>query len=228
MRPSSLRLPHQEEAIRQAERSRIARDLHDDLGGNLIAIKMALAQLMARLPADPPQLGEKAGYIDALVDRTIESVHRISAGLRPSVLDLGIVAALAWQAREFEQQTDIPVDMHMPDENLALEPDHANALFHIHQEALTNIAKHAGATRVTVTLQKEGDALTLAICDNGRGIDAPDRLKPESCGLPGMTERVQALGGTLALSAAPGGGTMVTIKTSLAPPAVRAREQEPE
>jgi two-component system sensor histidine kinase UhpB len=228
MRPSSPRQHHQEDAIRQAERSRIARDLHDDLGGNLIAIKMALAQLMARLPADPPQLGEKAGYIDALVDRTIESVHRISADLRPSVLDPGIVAALAWQAREFERQTGIPVDMHMPDENLALGADHAEALFHLHQEALTNIARHAGATRVTVTLEEEGGAITLSICDNGRGIDAADRLRPQSFGLRGMRERVQALGGTLALSAAPGGGTMVTIKTSLAPPAVGAREQEPE
>lgn len=226
MRPSSSRQQHQEAAIRQAERSRIARDLHDDLGGNLIAIKMAMAQLMARLPADAPLLAEKAGYIDALIDRTIDSVHRISEGLRPSVLDLGIVAALAWQAREFEQQTGIPVVMRVPDEHLALAPDYAGALFHIHQEALTNIARHAGATGVTVTLEREGDALTLSICDNGCGIDAADRLQARSLGLRGMNERAQALGGTLALSAAPGGGTMVTIKTSLAPPVVGARKQQ--
>jgi two-component system sensor histidine kinase UhpB len=226
MRPSSPRQQHQEAAIRQAERSRIARDLHDDLGGNLIAIKMALAQLMTRLPADAPLLAEKAGYIDALVERTIDSVHRIAEGLRPSVLDLGIVAALAWQAREFKQQTGIPVVMRMPDEHLALAPDHADALFHIHQEALTNIARHAAATGVKVTLEREGDALTLSICDDGRGIDAADRLQAQSLGLRGMTERAQALGGTLALSAAPGGGTMLTINTSLAPPVVGARKQQ--
>ena len=226
MRPSSPSQQHQEAAIRQAERSRIARDLHDDLGGNLIAIKMAMAQLIARLPADAPHLGEKAGYIDALVDRTIDSVHRISQGLRPSVLDLGIVAAIAWQAREFEQQTGIPVVMRMPDKNLRLAPDHAGALFHIYQEALTNIAKHAGATLVTVTLEREGDALTLSICDNGRGIGAADLLQAQSLGLRGMAERAQSLGGTLALSAAPGGGTMLTIKTSLAPPVVGAQKQQ--
>ena len=208
------------EQAKEDERTRIAREIHDDLGGNLTAIKMALAMLSARLPPDQPDLLDKANYVDGLVDRTIEAVHRISLDLRPSTLDLGIVAALEWQAREFEKQMGIAVIMRCPhrddDGDLELEPDHASALFRIFQEALTNIAKHANATRVTVSLRRQRNLLTLAICDNGRGVQPADRLKPQSFGLRGMSERASALGGTLALSSAPGGGTMVTIKTRLA------------
>ncbi|WP_288380694.1 histidine kinase [uncultured Massilia sp.] len=204
------------EQVKEQERTRIAREIHDDLGGNLTAIKMALSMMAARLPEDRPQLLEKANYLDDLVDRTIEAVHRISLDLRPTMLDLGIVAALEWQAREFEKQVGIACVFRGPGEDIVLDDDHTAALFRIFQEALTNIAKHAGATRVTVSLRREGEHLLLAICDNGRGIQAADRLKPQSFGLRGMSERAKALGGTLALSAAPGGGTMVTIKIRLA------------
>ncbi|MFC5509562.1 ATP-binding protein [Massilia jejuensis] len=210
------------EQVKEQERARIAREIHDDLGGNLTAIKMALSMLSSRLPPDQPGLLEKAAYLDDLVDRTIEAVHRISLDLRPSTLDLGIVAALEWQAREFEKQAGVACIFRSAerahDLERALAPDHAAALFRIFQEALTNVAKHAGATRVTVTLRRQRQHLTLAICDNGRGITPADRLKPASFGLRGMSERARALGGTLTLSAAPGGGTMVTIKIRLAPP----------
>lgn len=199
------------EQVKEQERARIAREIHDDLGGNLTAIKMALAMLSARLP-DDAALVEKAQYLDDLVDRTIDAVHRISLDLRPSTLDLGIVAALEWQAREFEKQMGIACYFRSFDADFDLDPDHASALFRIFQEALTNIAKHAGATRVTVTLRRQRQHLTLTICDNGRGITPADRLKPQSFGLRGMSERTRALGGTLALSAAPGGGTMVVVK----------------
>jgi two-component system sensor histidine kinase UhpB len=106
-------------------------------------------------------------------------VHRISLDLRPSTLDLGIVAALEWQAREFEKGWASPASSAAPTEiERELDPDHAAALFRIFQEALTNVAKHAGATRVTVTLRRQRQHLTLAICDNGRGIAPADRLKP--------------------------------------------------
>ncbi|NNG22588.1 two-component sensor histidine kinase [Massilia sp. ML15P13] len=205
------------EQVKEQERARIAREIHDDLGGNLTAIKMALAMLAARLPEQPVLL-EKANYLDDLVDRTIEAVHRISLDLRPTMLDLGIVAALEWQAREFEKQMGIACVFRSPDKDILLDDDHATALFRIFQEALTNIAKHAAATRVTVSLRQQRAHLTLVICDNGRGIEPADRLKPQSFGLRGMSERAKALGGTLALSPAPGGGTMVTIKTRLAAP----------
>jgi signal transduction histidine kinase len=201
--------------VKEQERARIAREIHDDLGGNLTAIKMALAMLAARLP-DDPALRDKADYLDDLVDRTIEAVHRISLDLRPGTLDLGLVAALEWQAREFEKQMGIACVFRSADKEIDLDPDQAVALFRIVQEALTNIAKHAGATRVTLSLRRLRQHLTLSIGDNGRGITPADRLKPQSFGLRGMSERARALGGTLALSQAPGGGTMVVVKISLA------------
>ncbi|MCC2956983.1 histidine kinase [Massilia sp. IC2-477] len=213
------------EQVKEQERARIAREIHDDLGGNLTAIKMALAMLAARLPDKQPALLEKANYLDDLVDRSIEAVHRISLDLRPTMLDLGIVAALEWQAREFEKQMGIACVFRGPDEDILLDDDHATALFRIFQEALTNIAKHAGATRVTVLLRRQRAHLSLDICDNGRGIQPADRLKPHSFGLRGMSERAKALGGTLVLSSAPGGGTMVTIKIRLATPQEKTKNE---
>jgi two-component system, NarL family, sensor histidine kinase UhpB len=205
------------EQVKEQERTRIAREIHDDLGGNLTAIKMALAMLTTRLPGDAA-LTDKAAYVDGLVDRTIDAVHRISLDLRPPTLDLGIVAALEWQALEFEKQAGIACVFRSPNKDIELDPDHAAALFRIFQEALTNIAKHARATRVSVTLRRERRQLLLTIRDNGCGIEPADRLKRQSFGLRGMSERARALGGTLALSPAPGGGTMVAVKIRLATP----------
>ncbi len=207
------------EDVKEQERTRIAREIHDDLGGNLTAIKMALAMLSKRLPADQPQLADKAAYVDALVDRTIEAVHRISLDLRPSMLDFGIVAALEWQVKEFDKHVGVACSFSSSDKDIDLPDEHASALFRIFQEALTNIAKHAGATRVTVALQRRRGQLVLKIADNGGGIATADRIKPGSFGLRGMSERALALGGTMALSRAPGGGTIVTIKIKLAAPA---------
>jgi two-component system sensor histidine kinase UhpB len=206
------------EDVKEQERTRIAREIHDDLGGNLTAIKMALAMLARRLPADQPQLADKAAYVDALVDRTIEAVHRISLDLRPSMLDFGIVAALEWQVKEFEKQMGVSCKFTSNEKEIDLSADHAIALFRIFQEALTNIAKHAGATRVTVALQRLPQHVALTITDNGGGVQADDRKKPGSFGLRGMSERARALGGTMALSRAPGGGTIVTIKIRLTAP----------
>ena len=212
------------EDVKEQERSRIAREIHDDLGGNLTAIKMALAMLARRLPADQPQLADKAAYVDALVDRTIEAVHRISLDLRPSMLDFGIVAALEWQVREFEKQMGFSCRFTSNEKEIDLNADHAIALFRIFQEALTNIAKHAGATRVTVALQRLPQHVVLTITDNGAGIEADDKIKPGSFGLRGMSERARALGGTMALSRAPGGGTIVTIKIRLTVPETESHQ----
>jgi two-component system sensor histidine kinase UhpB len=206
------------EEVKEQERTRIAREIHDDLGGNLTAIKMALTMLSKRLPADQPQLADKAAYVDSLVDRTIEAVHRISLDLRPSMLDFGIVAALEWQVKEFEKHIGVPCSFTSDEKDIDLAPDHASALFRIFQEALTNIAKHAHATRVTVSLQQLRQHICLRISDNGGGVQAADRIKPGSFGLRGMSERALALGGTMALSRARGGGTIVTIKIKLASP----------
>src|SRR5471032_484502 len=208
------------ERVKEQERSRIAREIHDELGGNLTAIKMAVAMLAARLPADQASqhLHDKAGYVDALVDRTIDAVHRISLDLRPAMLDLGIVAALEWQSKEFEKQAGIRCTVSANQKEIELGLDHATALFRIFQEALTNIAKHAHASRVTVKLARTRHHVSLKISDNGGGIWQADRAKPQSFGIRGMTERAHALGGTLTLSHAPGGGTVVAIKIQVDSP----------
>jgi signal transduction histidine kinase len=200
------------EMVKEQERARIAREIHDDLGGNLTAIKMALAQLTRRLPTGEPLLLEKAEYVDALVDRTIESAHRISRDLRPSILDLGIVAAIAWQAREFEKQLGIPCTVFSEEEEIDLPLDQATGLFRIFQEALTNVGKHAKASLVTVHLTHSNHSISLEIADNGRGVVATDRMKPKSFGIRGMVERANALGGDLTVGPAPGGGCLVAIR----------------
>ena len=203
------------ETVKEKERTRIAREIHDDLGGNLTAIKMALALLKKRLPAGDATLLEKADYVDSLVDRTIEAVHRISVDLRPSVLDFGIVAAIDWQAKEFEKQFGIPCRVSSNKKEITLHPDQATALFRIFQEALTNIGKHASADQVTVKLACSNRSVRLEVADNGRGIASADRLKPKSFGIRGMIERAHALGGQLSIDNAEGGGTEVSVRIPL-------------
>jgi two-component system sensor histidine kinase UhpB len=216
-RASLAELAAHSEQVKEQERTRIAREVHDELGGNLSAIKMALAMVARRLP-DDAVLVDKTQYVDTLVDRTIDAVHRIAAGLRPALLDLGIHAALEWQLQEFARQTGIVCNLLANDKDIGLVEDHATAMFRIFQEALTNIAKHAGATRVMVRLQRLRHHICLKISDNGAGIGPNDRNKPQSFGLRGMQERAEALGGTLIVANAPGGGTTVTIKIRLSSP----------
>ncbi|MBB3224212.1 sensor histidine kinase [Pseudoduganella umbonata] len=200
------------EKVKEQERTRIAREIHDDLGGNLTAIKMALAMLAARLPDGDAVLAEKAAYVDELADRTIDAVHRITLDLRPSILDFGLVAALEWQVEEFAVQAGLACRFQTNEKDVELDSDQATALFRIVQEALTNIAKHAHASSVTVRLHSTRRHVDVKITDNGRGIRAADRTKAGSFGLRGMAERARALGGTLNLSHAPGGGTVVAIR----------------
>lgn len=199
------------EQVKEQERTRIAREIHDDLGGNLTAMKMTLALLTRKLPAAETKLTEKARYLDALVDRTIEAAHRISRDLRPGILDIGIVAAIYWQASEFEKQNGIPCTVCCAQDDIEIHPDHAATLFRIFQEALTNIAKHAEADHVVVRLKRTDQGIRLEITDNGQGITAMDRLKPQSFGIRGMIERANTLGGEFSISAPLEGGCMITV-----------------
>ncbi len=201
--------------VKEQERTRIAREIHDDLGGNLTAIKMALALLTRRLPGKSSELLEKAAYVESLVDRTIETVHRIAGDLRPGILDFGLVAAIDWQSKEFEKQLGIPCEFVSNQAEIDLDLDQATALFRIFQEALTNIAKHAQASLVSVQLMHTPQYVRLEIIDNGRGIELADRAKPKSFGIRGMVERSVAMGGSLSVSTAPKGGTVVAINLPL-------------
>lgn len=200
------------DTVKEQERMRIAREIHDDLGGNLTAIKMALLLLARRCDPNDELAKEKVGYIDSLVDRTIETVHRIAGDLRPSILDFGLVDAIAWQAREFEKQTGMPCEFVSNKKEIDLHPDQATALFRIFQEALTNISKHAGATAVEVRLVRTNRNVRLDIADDGCGIDNTDKQKPKSFGIRNMIERTHALGGTMSITGGSDGGTVVSIR----------------
>jgi two-component system sensor histidine kinase UhpB len=201
-----------DEKVKEQERTRISREIHDDLGGNLTAIKMALALLARRLPDGDEFLTEKAAYVDSLVDRTIESIHRIAGDLRPSILDIGLVAALKWQINEFEKQAGIACEFSTNQNEIDLHLDQATALFRIFQEALTNISKHAHASRVAVMLTRSNRNVRLEISDNGKGCATQDFDKPQSFGIRGMTERAIALGGDLSIGPGTEGGCVVAIK----------------
>ncbi|WP_124951883.1 PAS domain-containing sensor histidine kinase [Sulfuriferula thiophila] len=201
--------------VKEQERMRIAREVHDDLGGNLTAIKMALTLVKRRVAEEDTVMIEKVNYIDTLADRTIESVHRIAGDLRPSILDFGIVAAIEWQSQEFKRQMGIPCNFSSTDEDIELNADQATALFRVFQEALTNISKHAHATQVNVNLKRIKNSITLDIADNGRGMEQSDRLKPQSFGIRGMMERVGSLGGKLSITASPSAGSLISIQIPL-------------
>ena len=204
--------------VREQERLNIAREIHDDMGGTLTAIKLDIAWLIERLDAQNPGLAARAKVIEALVDRCIGSANNISRSLRPSVLDsFGLIAAIEMEAEEFEQRTGIPCPVSHADEGAALSPDTSIALFRIFQEALTNIMKHAHASQVKVDICNRTDGVDLIVSDNGRGLNEADRLKPRSFGLRGIQERVAHFNGNMEISSAPGQGTTVAVHIPHAP-----------
>lgn len=197
--------------VKEEERSRISREIHDDLGGNLTVIKMGLASLLKNLPADQADLIEKAEHLKTIVDKTFEAAHRISGDLRPNILELGIVAALDWQAKEFEKQMEIPCFFVTNKQEEKGSAEQATTLFRICQEAMSNIAKYAKATRVDVALLFGKDDIKMYITDDGIGINPGDVMKPNAFGLRGMEERVVALQGKFSIEKAAEKGTNITV-----------------
>ena len=194
-RENLARLSAHVESVKEQERSRIAREIHDDLGGTLTAIKIMLMRLGKELGPEAGEALQRLRSTEALVDTAMEATRRISTELRPGILDLGIVAAIEWQAAEFEKRMDISCQVTCAYKEIALDNMISIALFRIFQEALTNIAKHAGATRVEVELDTDADMVTLRVHDNGSGIVGADLAKPQAFGILGMLERARSLGG---------------------------------
>ena len=196
-------------AAREHERIRIAREIHDDLGGNLTAIKIDLDWLVRRIDAgassaENTAILAKVRTVSDLVDRTIHSIQRISRDLRPGIMDFGIFAAIEWEASEFAKRYGIPCEVSCNESDIELEPDTAVAVFRIFQEALTNIAKHAHASHVWVWLDVRQGHLELKVLDNGCGIAPSDLRKLDSFGIRGMVERASLLEGKLTVSAGQG------------------------
>ncbi|TXI16561.1 MAG: response regulator [Nitrosomonas sp.] len=197
--------------IKEQERARIAREIHDDIGGTLTAIKCELFPCM-NLPLRNPEFYQrKAKSIECLVDRVMDSTRRISLDLRPGILDCGIVAAVQWQAKEFSDRTGIACKVSCHNEEIPLDSDLAIAIFRVFQETLTNISKHAQASHVQVKLVELDKLILLEVIDNGRGITNNDMEKQNSFGIIGMRERCQQLKGNFHISGDSDKGTKVTI-----------------
>ncbi len=206
------------ELVREEERTQIARELHDQLGQALTAMKFDLAWLTDRIVSKDAALGHKAGAVTAQMDAMIKTVRRIATELRPGMLDdLGLAASIEWLARDFEKRTGIvcAVSVSSPDLPLARTP--SLALFRIFQEALTNVARHAGAQLIEVRLAATPETVTLQVHDDGRGIQVDEIAGLHSLGLLGMRERAQRLGGAFDIQAVPGDGTIVTVSVPLKP-----------
>ena len=198
------------QSIRETEKTRIARELHDELGQMLTALKLNASAIADDLRPDQTELTRRAQDMKQLIDTTMRSVRRIAADLRPVMLDnLGLAPTLEWLTQDFEKRSGITVALTMPDEDLGASGDAATAVFRIVQEALTNVARHAQATRLQVEVLRRAGNVCVNVTDNGTGF-SKDHLRARSFGVLGMRERAYVLGGEFAMESAPGKGTRVT------------------
>ncbi len=206
------------QSVREEERTRIARELHDELGQMLTGLKMDLSWLGGRLSEggaleSPEALLERTLAMTQLVDESIVAIRRLVAELRPAILDqLGLVDALEWLAQDFQQRSGIECEFVSALPRLGMERNWTTAVFRIVQEALTNVARHSGATRAAVHLDQDAGGLRLVVEDNGKGISAEGISSPTSFGLQGMRERAIQLGGAITLKGRPGLGTTITVR----------------
>jgi PAS domain S-box-containing protein len=215
------------ETLREAERIKISREIHDELGQKLTGLKLDLLWMernldeLENLPAANAILDRVVGATE-IVDGIVGTVQEIAAELRPSVLDkLGLGTALQFEARRFQDRTGIPCEVRVPQTELALSAEVSTAFFRVFQESLTNVARHAHATKVEAELKAEPGFIVLSLRDNGKGITEADIANPQSLGLLGMKERVAQLGGEVVFQSHPGQGTLVAVRvpTAAATPA---------
>jgi len=203
--------------IGEIERTNIAREIHDELGQTLTVLKMDLSWLKKRLPQEPGSfqgsLLNKTESMSQLINSTIQTVKKISTELRPGLLDdLGLAAAIEWQAEEFQRRTGIRCKISVAPRDITLDRDRNTAIFRIFQETLTNIARHSEATEVKVNLKQRDGRVELSVRDNGRGITDEELTNPKSFGLIGIRERVKIFEGDSVMRGIPGQGTTVTVR----------------
>ena len=207
------------ESVREDERILIAREIHDELGQALTGVKLELCLLRDHSSEVAPALLERLESIATLVDGTIQSVQRIATELRPVVLDqLGLIPAIEWQAHEFQARTGIQCTLDVYLRTITLSHAGSTAMFRIFQEILTNVARHAQASIVHITLQEQAGSLVLDVRDNGRGVTDAELADPHSLGLVGMRERALLLGGETIVTGSPGTGTAVRVRIPLGQP----------
>ena len=204
-------LSSQREAAREEENKRIARDLHEELGQWLVILRMNIAMLPLQYGDGRPGLQEKSLDLLALVDKTIQGMRDTVDALRPPSLDVGIAVGLEWLAHDFARRTGIQCRLHLPEEKLNLDEGQTTAVFRIVQEALANVVRHAGASRVNVQVGRDNGYWLMGVRDNGHSFD-PEELNGKSFGIRNMQERARMLGGEFGIVALPGHSTLVTLR----------------
>ena len=200
------------ENIREEERISIAREIHDELGQQLTSIKMDISWITKKIPAQDGDVKNKIGGITKLLDDAVKTIRRIATELRPSILDnLGLVAAIEWQSQEFETRSGIHTEFESPVAEISVPKNIATSLFRIYQESLTNVARHAEASKISSTLQLNGNQLILKITDNGKGFEVDKIANKKTLGLLGMKERTMMMGGKYEIISEPGNGTTILV-----------------
>lgn len=211
-----IELANHLELAREQERKDMAREIHDEIGHALTSLKLDINLLLKKRYLREEKLEIRLGEMQRHIEETIRMLQRISAQLRPSILDhFGLIAALEWQAKEFQRQTSIRCKYSLPEEDIELDERKTVAIFRIFQEVLTNIARHSQASRVDVNLTIDNNILDLNVSDNGIGIKKDDLESPKSLGLIGMKERANLVGGKLIVSSILNLGTTVNLTLSL-------------
>jgi signal transduction histidine kinase len=215
------------QSVQEEEQRRIAREIHDELGQALTGLKMDLTWVASHLPRGSKALKQKTKAMSGLIDEMVQSVRELASRLRPEVLDeLGLAAALKWQAREFQMRAGIRCKVDALAEDAALDQERSTAIFRIFQELLTNVARHAAATKVDVALRRVNGSLVLEVRDDGKGIREDQIRDSGSLGLLGMRERVVPFGGMLEIGAGDGRGTVAVVSIPVGPAAARAANKE--
>jgi len=215
------------EQVREEERTRTAREVHDHLSQILTTIKLELSLLSNKLAYYNPTIQKSAEQLLEMSDEAIQTVKRIAMDLRPPILDdLGIAEAIRWQAKEFKERTHIECDFVNDLNDFELDLERSTTLFRVFQETLTNIVRHAGATNVYVTLSQFNESITLQVRDNGCGISPQNVLSLRSLGLLGMRERAMVWGGNVQIHGIPNEGTTVTINIKKGGSWQQKRKQE--
>jgi signal transduction histidine kinase len=204
--------------VREEERTEVAREIHDELGQALTGLKLDVSWMKSRLPRDHEMMAQCVSVLQR-IDQTLSAVRRIATELRPSILDqLGLAAALEWQGQEFRARTGIDVDIEILTDDTPIPDELGSSAFRILQESLTNVLRHARATRVTIRLERTPSLLTLEITDNGVGASPVCLDGTKSLGVVGMRERALACGGKFSIIGNPDRGTTVLLRVPLAKP----------
>lgn len=200
-----------QDRLKEDERKRIAREIHDELGQTLLALRIDVSMLDARTNKNHPRLNQRVRGALQHIDATVKTIRTIINNLRPAVLDLGLSAAIEWQVKEFRRRSGIACDLVIEENELAIDDALATSLFRILQESLTNVIRHANATQVRVELYRENGRLVMKITDNGIGIPHDHRKAANAFGLVGVEERILALDGAFTIASEPGKGTTLTV-----------------